>query len=91
MPTTAQDPRFLQIPVPLLAQIRDHVVSAVATFYLDEPDANQGDKPRLDILVTMQTLKMAQGCFSTRCYREQRGLFRVFVMHMRYRCCNVAY
>ena len=54
LPTTQHDDRLLRIPCPLLTRIRDDVVSAVATFYPDEPDPNQGDKPRLDILFTMQ-------------------------------------
>ena len=28
------------------------IIACVPTFYEDEPDANQGDKPRLDILVS---------------------------------------
>ena len=54
VPTTAHDPRLLQIPLPLLDEIRDQVAGAVPTFYHDEPDSNQDDKPRLDILFTMQ-------------------------------------
>ena len=54
VPTTQHDDRFLRISAPLLARIRDDVVSAVATFYLDEPDPNEGDKPGLDILFAMR-------------------------------------
>ena len=46
VPTTQHDDRLLRIPCPLLARIRDDVVSAVATFHPDEP--------RIDILFTMR-------------------------------------
>ncbi len=39
-----------------MAKLResDVVVSARPSFYLNEPEPNYGDKPRLDILLTMQ-------------------------------------
>jgi hypothetical protein len=53
IPRTQHDDRLLRIPWPPLAGFRDNIASAVPTFYPDEPDSNQGDKPRLDILFTM--------------------------------------
>ena len=53
IPRTQHDGRLLWIPWPPLAGFRDNIASAVPTFYPDEPDPNQGDKPRLDVLFTM--------------------------------------
>jgi hypothetical protein len=54
LPVPLPDVRLLGIDWSSILQLRpDRVVSAVMpTFYLDEPDSNQHDMPRLDLLVS---------------------------------------